>query len=158
MLWKGLPSSPQISQVQKWKECAYHISVVLRIAARSTLLWLTHSFHFLTCTNRTQIQNQEKKSKKKLKKMLLLLCDTLTFRQAYPTFRHGCRSNNSNNSDQKYQIKKKKKNPNHPKIQKKTKCKIPNSKIPNPKSQISLISVEDFPTFRISGHEGRDRK
>ena len=33
-----------------------------------------------------------------------MLCDRLTFRQAYPTFRHGCRANNSNNSDQKYQI------------------------------------------------------
>ena len=51
--------------------------------------------------------------------LLLLLCDTLTFRQAYPTFRHVCRSNNSNNSDQKYQ---------NQKIQNQ-KSKIPNSEI-----------------------------
>ena len=44
-------------------------------------------------------KSKTKRKNPKLKKnMLLLLCDTLTFRQAYPTFRHGCRSNSSNNN------------------------------------------------------------
>ena len=55
---------------------------------------------------------------KKKTLLILLLCDTLTFRQAYPTFRHGCRSNNSSNSDQNTKSK----------IKKKKKSKTPNQK------------------------------
>ena len=75
--------------------------------------------------------------------MLLLLCDTLTFRQAYPTFRHGCRSNNSNNSDQKYQIKKKRKIQIIPRSKKKqnAKSQIPKFQIQNLKSAWYLLKI-----------------
>ena len=78
--------------------------------------------------SKSQIQNQEKKSQieknTQKKKLLLLLCDTLTFRQAYPTFRHGRRFKNSNNSDQisKSQIQNQEKKSKIEKIKKSCYC------------------------------------
>ncbi len=79
---------------------------------KSRLAW----FNF-----KTQKKTQKLKSQKKHPLLLLLLCDTLTFRQAYPTFWHGCRSNNSNNRHQKYQIQNPKPRGKNPKFKKKQK-------------------------------------
>lgn len=77
--------------------------MVLRIAAPSTLLWLAHSFHFLTCGPlvvikqlKTKRKNSNLKSKTKKKK-----CQSKTKRKK--------------NKIQKTQIKKIQ-TPNHPKI------------------------------------------
>ena len=80
---------------------------------------------------------------KKKPLLLLLLCDTLAFQQGYPTFRHGRRSNNSNNSDQDTKSKKCSWHilfifwlvPTVPK------SRIPNSKLQTPKSKLQKQKI-----------------